>query len=43
MATSQTGAQEELQLIPTNAGGRSFAGPPKALQSEITPTDPVLR
>ena len=39
MATSQTGAQEELQLIPTNAGGRSFAGPPKALQSQVTPTD----
>ena len=39
MATSQTGAREELQLIPTNAGGRSFAGPPKALQSQVTPTD----
>ena len=39
MATSQTGPQEELQLIPTNAGGRSFAGPPKALQSQVTPTD----
>ena len=39
MATSQTGSQEELQLIPTNAGGRSFAGPPKALQSQVTPTD----
>ena len=39
MTTSQTGPQEELQLIPTNAGGRSFAGPPKALQSQITPTD----
>ena len=29
----------EQQLIPTNAGGRSFAGPPKALQSDVTPTE----
>ena len=32
-------SHSEQQLIPTNAGGRSFAGPPKALQSNITPTD----
>ena len=37
MATIQTHAEQ--QLIPTNAGGRSFAGPPKALQSNVTPTE----
>ena len=39
MANTRTGSDEELQLIPTNAGGRSFAGPPGALQSAVTPTD----
>lgn len=38
MATTQKAA-EELQVIPTNAGGRSFAAPPGALQSTVTPTD----
>ena len=38
MTTART-RDDQPQLIPTNAGGRSFAGPPKALQSQITPTD----
>ena len=38
MNTART-RDDQPQLIPTNAGGRSFAGPPKALQSQITPTD----
>ena len=38
MTTART--RDDLpQLIPTNAGGRSFAGPPKALQSAVTPTE----
>ena len=37
MATMRTHAEQ--QLIPTNAGGRSSAGPPKALQSNVTPTE----
>ena len=32
-------AEPLQQLIPTNAGGRSFAAPPKALQSAVTPTE----
>ena len=38
MTTART-RDDQPQLIPTNAGGRSFAGPPKALQSQVTPTD----
>ncbi len=38
MTTTRTRG-DKPQLIPTNAGGRSFAAPPKALQSAITPTD----
>ena len=36
MAAPRTRAAEVLQLIPTNEGGRSFASPPKAMQSHIT-------
>ena len=39
MVTTQTRTGQRLQLIPTNAGGRSFAAPPKALQSDITPNE----
>ena len=39
MATQQTRAATRLQPIPTNAGGKSFAAPPKALQEAITPND----
>ena len=39
MATQQTRAATKLQAIPTNAGGKSFAAPPKALQEDITPND----
>ena len=27
------------QLIPTNAGRRTYAGPPEALQNDIVPND----
>ena len=39
MAIPQTLTGEQLQLIPTSEGGRSFTAPPKALQSHITPND----
>ena len=39
MATPQIQTDIQPQLIPTNAGGRSFAAPPKALQEAVTPTE----
>ena len=39
MVVSKTRSAEKLQLIPTNEGGRSFASPPKGLQTAITPTE----
>ena len=39
MALQKTRPIEKLQPIPTNAGGKSFAAPPKALQGAITPND----
>ena len=39
MATTDTRTGEQLQIIPTNAGWRSFAAPPKILQERITPND----
>jgi DMSO/TMAO reductase YedYZ molybdopterin-dependent catalytic subunit len=39
MSIARTRTAEQLQLIPTNEGGRSFASPPKALQGAITPTE----
>ena len=39
MSSAQTRVSEKIQLIPTNEGGRSFAAPPRALQSAITPTE----
>ncbi len=38
MATPST-KTEVLQIIPTNAGWRTFAAPPKALQDHIVPND----
>ena len=42
MATTQIGAKVEPQIIPTNAGYRTFAAPPQALQESIVPNDFVL-
>ena len=39
MATTRTRIAEKLQLIPTNEGERTFASPPKVLQSQIVPND----
>ena len=39
MVVSKTRSAEKLQLIPTNAGGRSFASPPRGLQTDVTPND----
>lgn len=39
MAISPTTVTPQPQLIPTNAGGRSFASPPAALQQAIVPND----
>ena len=39
MAIQQTRIAERPQLIPTNAGMRTFASPPTALQSQIVPND----
>ena len=39
MAIAPTRTGELQQLIPTNAGGRSFASPPAALQEAITPEE----
>lgn len=39
MATQQTRTAAKLQLIPTNAGERTFATPPKALQEQIVPNE----
>ena len=39
MTIQKTRPTAKLQPIPTNAGGRSFAAPPKALQENLTPND----
>ncbi len=39
MTIQKTRPTAKLQPIPTNAGGRSLAAPPKALQENLTPTD----
>jgi DMSO/TMAO reductase YedYZ molybdopterin-dependent catalytic subunit len=39
MALSPIGTQVEPQLIPTNAGLRTFATPPRALQENIVPNE----
>ena len=39
MAIQQISTKVEPQLIPTNAGLRTFATPPTALQENIVPND----
>ena len=39
MAAQQTRTAVKPQLIPTNAGYRTFASPPAALQKQIVPND----
>ena len=39
MALPQIGTKAEPQIIPTNAGLRTFAAPPQALQENIVPND----
>ena len=39
MATAQTIVTAKPQLIPTNAGERTFATPPQAMQENIVPND----
>ena len=39
MATSRNRTREKPQLIPTNAGQRTFASPPAALQQDVVPND----
>ena len=39
MATPQIGTQLEPQIIPTNAGYRTYAAPPQALQENVVPND----
>ena len=39
MALPQIGTRVEPQIIPTNAGLRTFAAPPSALQENIVPND----
>ena len=39
MALPQIGTKAEPQIIPTNAGLRTFAAPPQALQQDIVPND----
>ena len=39
MALPQIGTRAESQIIPTNAGLRTFAAPPSALQDNIVPND----
>ena len=39
MVVSKTRSAQKLELIPTNEGGRSFASPPKGLQTAITPNE----
>ena len=39
MALPQIGTRAEPQIIPTNAGLRTFAAPPTALQENIVPND----
>ena len=39
MATQQTRTEVKPQIIPTNAGFRTFAAPPVALQNNIVPND----
>ena len=42
MATAQTLVTAKPQLIPTNAGERTFATPPEAMQGNIVPQRSVL-
>jgi len=37
MSSQQALTAAKPQLIPTNEGGRTFAAPPAALQTPITP------
>ena len=39
MAISRNRTREKPQLIPTNAGQRTFASPPVALQQDVVPND----
>ena len=39
MAISRNRTREKPQLIPTNAGQRTFASPPAALQQDVVPND----
>ena len=39
MALPQIGTKAEAQIIPTNAGLRTWAVPPEGLQNEIVPND----
>ena len=39
MTTQQTPTKVQPQIIPTNAGFRTFAAPPAALQNDIVPND----
>jgi len=39
MALPQIGTKAEPQIIPTNAGLRTFAAPPEALQKDIVPNE----
>ncbi|MCH8108294.1 MAG: sulfite oxidase [Chloroflexi bacterium] len=39
MAIQQTQTEVQAQIIPTNAGFRTFAAPPSALQNNIVPND----
>ena len=39
MALPQIGTKAEQQIIPTNAGLRTWAAPPLALQENIVPND----
>ena len=42
MTTART-RDDQPQLIPTNAGGRSFAGPPQGAPVPDHPDGPLLR
>ena len=39
MATQSLRTEVKPQLIPTNAGLRTWAAPPEALQQEVVPND----
>ena len=39
MATQSVRTETKPQLIPTNAGFRTWAAPPEALQQEVVPND----